>query len=58
VQYASRILAFESCLLLLEVFKVGVMEILWQLAFYAMIDWPETTMQQEQIKREQSIEKF
>jgi hypothetical protein len=37
----SRRLAFKSCLLLLDIFKVEVMEILRQLAFYAMIDRPE-----------------
>jgi hypothetical protein len=34
-------LAFESCLLLLEVFEVDVLEILRQLAFYVMIDMLE-----------------
>jgi hypothetical protein len=38
-------LAFESRLLLLEVFEVDVLEILWQLAFYATIDRPKTTIQ-------------
>jgi hypothetical protein len=41
VQYVSRTLAFESRLLLLKVFEVDVLKILWQLAFYAMIDKPE-----------------
>jgi hypothetical protein len=35
-------LAFESCLLLLEIFKVEVLEILRQLAFYTTIGKPET----------------
>jgi hypothetical protein len=34
----SRILSFESHLLLLEVFEVDVLEILQQLAFYVTID--------------------
>jgi hypothetical protein len=34
-------LAFESCLLLLKVFEVDVLEILRQLAFYVMIDMLE-----------------
>jgi hypothetical protein len=34
-------------LLLLEIFKVEVLEILQQLALYAMIDRLETTIQQE-----------
>jgi hypothetical protein len=29
-------------LLLLKIFKVDVLEILWQLALYTMIDRPET----------------
>jgi hypothetical protein len=37
----SRTLAFESHLLLLEVFEFDVLEILWQLAFYVMIDRPK-----------------
>jgi hypothetical protein len=41
VQYASRTLSFESRLLLLEAFKVDVLEILRQLALCAMIDRPE-----------------
>jgi hypothetical protein len=38
----ERTLAFESRLLLLEIFKVKVLEILWQLTLYAMIDRPKT----------------
>jgi hypothetical protein len=34
----SRTLAFESRLLMLEVFEIDVLEILRQLAFYATID--------------------
>jgi hypothetical protein len=37
----SRTLAFESRLLLLEVFEVDFLEILWQLILYAMIGRPE-----------------
>jgi hypothetical protein len=39
----SRTLAFESRLLLLEVFEFDVLEILWQLVLYAMIDRLETS---------------
>jgi hypothetical protein len=39
----SRTLAFESRLMLLDVFKVDVLEILRQLILYAMIDKPETS---------------
>jgi hypothetical protein len=38
----SRAHAFESLLLVLEVFEVDVLEILWQLILYAMIGKPET----------------
>jgi hypothetical protein len=37
-------LAFESHLLLLEVFEVDVLEVLRQLTLYATIDRPETSM--------------
>jgi hypothetical protein len=43
VQRVSRTLAFESRLMLLDVFKVDVLEILRQLILYAMIDKPETS---------------
>jgi hypothetical protein len=36
-------LAFESRLLPLNVFKVDVLEILWQFIIYATIDKPETS---------------
>jgi hypothetical protein len=36
----------ESVLLLLEIFKVDVLEILQQVTLYTMIDRPETTTQQ------------
>jgi hypothetical protein len=39
----SRTLAFEFHLLLLVVFEVEVLEILWQLALYSMIDRLETS---------------
>jgi hypothetical protein len=42
VQYASRILAFKSCLLLLKIFKINVLEVLRRLALYATIDRPKT----------------
>jgi hypothetical protein len=41
----SRTLAFKSHLLLLKAFEVDILEILWKLALYAMIDKPETTIQ-------------
>jgi hypothetical protein len=40
--YVLRTLAFKSHLLLLEILKVEVSEILQQLTLYAMIDMPET----------------
>jgi hypothetical protein len=43
----SRTLALESLLLLLEVLKVDVLEVLWQLTLYTMIDRLETIIQQE-----------
>jgi hypothetical protein len=39
----SRALAFESHLLVLEVFEVDVLEVLGRLVLYAMIDGPETS---------------
>jgi hypothetical protein len=39
----SRTLAFESRLLVLEVFEVDVLEILHRLALYLMIGRPETS---------------
>jgi hypothetical protein len=39
----SWTLAFESRLLLLDVFEVDVLEILRQLILYTMIDKPETS---------------
>jgi hypothetical protein len=36
-------LAFKSCLLLLKIFKVDVLEILRQLALYATLHRPETS---------------
>jgi hypothetical protein len=39
----SRILAFESRLLLLEILEVDVLKILWQLVLYVMIGRPETS---------------
>jgi hypothetical protein len=39
----SRTLAFESCLLLLKIFKIDVLEILRHLALYGTIDRLETS---------------
>jgi hypothetical protein len=36
-----RTLAFKSRLLLLKIFKINVLEVLWQLALYAMIGSPK-----------------
>jgi amino acid permease len=38
-----RTLAFKSRLLLLKIFKINVLEVLWQLALYATIGSPETS---------------
>jgi hypothetical protein len=43
VQHASRILAFESLLLMLEVFEVDVLEVLRWYTLYLMIDRSETS---------------
>jgi hypothetical protein len=43
VQYASRTLAFESRLLMLEVFEVDVLEVLRSLVLYATIGRLETS---------------
>jgi hypothetical protein len=43
VQHVSRILAFKSRLLLLEILEVDVLKILWQLVLYVMIGRPETS---------------
>jgi hypothetical protein len=43
VQYASRTLAFESHLLMLEVFEVDVLEVLRSLVLYATIGRLETS---------------
>jgi hypothetical protein len=44
-------LAFESRLLLLEVFKVDVLEILQQLVLYKMISRLETSKRTKEIKQ-------
>jgi hypothetical protein len=44
-------LAFESCLLLLEILEVDVLKILWQLVLYAMIGRPETSKRTKEIKQ-------
>jgi hypothetical protein len=51
-------LAFESCLLLLEVFEVDVLEIIRQLALYAMINRPETSNIHKINQTEQKIGEF
>jgi hypothetical protein len=51
-------LAFESHLLLLEIFKVEVLEILRQLALYAMIGKPETNNTTRINQTEQQIEDY
>jgi hypothetical protein len=51
-------LAFESHLLLLEIFKVEVLEILRQLALYATIDKPETNNTTRINQTEQQIEDY
>jgi hypothetical protein len=43
VQYASRTLAFESRLLMLEAFEVDVLEVLRSLVLYATIGRLETS---------------
>jgi hypothetical protein len=48
-------LTFESCLLLLEIFKVEVLEILWQLALYMTIDRLETTIHTNKLNRTANI---
>jgi hypothetical protein len=39
----SRTLAFESRLLILEVFEVDVLEVLWWFTLYLTIDMPKTS---------------
>jgi hypothetical protein len=45
-------------LLLLKIFKIEVLEILWQLALYVMIDRPETGNIQKINQIEQLTEDF
>jgi hypothetical protein len=54
----SRTLAFKSRFLLFKIFKIEVLEILWQLALYAMIDRPETRNIHKINQTEQQIEEF
>jgi hypothetical protein len=54
----SRTLAFKSLLLLLEVFKVEVLEILHRLALYPMIGRPETSNIHKINQTEQQIEEY
>jgi hypothetical protein len=42
-------------MLLLKVFEVDVLEVLWQLALYAMIDMPETSKRTKINKTDQKI---
>jgi hypothetical protein len=58
VQYTSRTLAFKSHLLLLKIFKVDVLEVLWQLILYVMIDKPKTSNTHKINQTEQQIEEF
>jgi hypothetical protein len=51
-------LAFESHLLLLEIFKIEVLEILRQLALYATIGKPETNNTTRINQTEQQIEDY
>jgi hypothetical protein len=54
----SRTLAFKSRFLLFKIFKIEVLEILRQLALYAMIDRPETRNIHKIYQTEQQIEEF
>jgi hypothetical protein len=54
----SRTLAFKSLLLLLEVFKVEVLEILHRLALYSTIGRPETSNIHKINQTEQQIEEY
>jgi hypothetical protein len=58
VQYTSRALAFKSHLLLLKMFKVDVLEVLWQLVLYVTIDKPKTSNTHKINQTEQQIEEF
>jgi hypothetical protein len=51
-------LAFKSRLLLLKIFKVDVLEILWQLALYAMINRLETSNIHKINQTKQQIKEF
>jgi hypothetical protein len=42
-------------MLLIKVFEVDVLEVLWQLAIYAMIDMPETRKRTKINKTDQKI---
>jgi hypothetical protein len=55
-QHASRTLAFESRLLMLEVFEVDVLEVLRWFTLYSTIGRPETSKRtKNKIKIKQSI---
>jgi hypothetical protein len=54
----SRTLAFQSYLLLLDVFEVDALEILWQLILYVMIDKLETSNTHEINNTEQQTGEF
>jgi hypothetical protein len=58
VQHASRTLAFKSHLLLLEVFKVDVLEVLRQLTLYATIDIMKTNIIHKINKIEEQTEEY
>jgi hypothetical protein len=51
-------LAFKSRLLLLKIFKVDVLEILWQLALYATINRLETSNIHKINQTKQQIKEF
>jgi hypothetical protein len=51
----SRTLAFESHLLMLEVFEVDVLEVLWRFTLYSTICRPETIKEDKINKIEQQL---
>jgi hypothetical protein len=54
----SQALAFKSCLLLLEIYKVDVLEILWRLTLYTTIDRSEISNIHKINQTEQQTEEF
>jgi hypothetical protein len=51
-------LAFESRLLLLDIFKVEILEILWQVALYVTTGMPKINNTTRINKTEQQIDEF